>query len=566
MDQYYNNQYNNSANNNNQNDDENTDYFLGSNAVNDPGFSSSGQQQNNDNVNNYGSAAFDPFAPVDNTQNQAVNQDNNYNYNNQNPNQFDAFAPVDNNAYNNSQQQQDPYNAHNTSYNSNDPYNTQMNTSGGSAGRLQNQNNNNYEQGYNSDATEEYEPDNDEMYGDSPIKAPPYPYPGSPGHKKGKRPPNDGPGPYGASGTSGTEYANYNANQLDDVDLYKTPEQQRIERYEKLEAMAFQYEQALRICGHGRWQWMLFFILGFGLMADGVEIFIAGFVLPAAEKDMCSTTEVDNTKGWMSKWAFIGMMLGAIFWGPASDQVGRRSALLVCLSISAFSSCFSAFVGSKSFFMFCRFISSFNVGGAIPIIFAFWSELLPREKRSEHISWMAMFWMIGGVYGSLMAYWLIPSHGWSFYMGENYNEHSWRMFVVICSLPCLTATALLTMIPESPRWLLEMGRKKEAMEVLALIHQKNNHGGQFDVDIEAPDPVDELIEISESTKRIRNRVFVRALTSVQEAFKKYLSIIVGEDQKVGKTSFKLWTIMFALSFSYYGVGVWVPDEIKEGFN
>ena len=145
MDQYYNNQYNNSANNNNQNDDENTDYFLGSNAVNDPGFSSSGQQQNNDNVNNYGSAAFDPFAPVDNTQNQAVNQNNNYNYNNQNPNQFDAFAPVDTNAYNNSQQQQDPYNAHNTSYNSNDPYNTQMNTSGGSASRLQNQNNNNYE-------------------------------------------------------------------------------------------------------------------------------------------------------------------------------------------------------------------------------------------------------------------------------------------------------------------------------------------------------------------------------------------------------------------------------------
>ena len=100
------------------------------------------------------------------------------------------------------------------------------------------------------------------------------------------------------------------------------------------------------------------------------------------------------------------------------------------------------------------------------------------------------------------------------------------------------------------------------MEVLALIHQKNGHGGQFDVDIEAPEPVDELIEISESTKRVRNRVFVRILTSVQEAFKKYLSIIVGEDQKIGKTSFKLWTIMFALSFTYYGVGVWVPDEIK----
>ena len=78
-----------------------------------------------------------------------------------------------------------------------------------------------------------------------------------------------------------------NFDHMDHVELYKTPEQQRMERYEKLEAMAYQYEQALRVCGHGKWQWYLFFILGLGLMADGVEIFIAGFVLPAAEKDLC---------------------------------------------------------------------------------------------------------------------------------------------------------------------------------------------------------------------------------------------------------------------------------------
>ena len=41
--------------------------------------------------------------------------------------------------------------------------------------------------------------------------------------------------------------------------------------------MAYQYEQALRTCGHGKWQWTLFMILGLGLMADGVEVFIGGF-------------------------------------------------------------------------------------------------------------------------------------------------------------------------------------------------------------------------------------------------------------------------------------------------
>ena len=311
-----------------------------------------------------------------------------------------------------------------------------------------------------------------------------------------------------------------------------------MERYEKLEAMAYQYEQALRLCGHGKWQWYLFFILGLGLMADGVEIFIAGFVLPAAEKDLCISADVSSSKGWMSKWAFLGMMVGGLIWGPASDSLGRRQALLCCLSLSAFFGVFSAFVTGFTSFILCRFVSCFNIGGAIPIIFAFWSEVLPREKRSEHISWMALFWMVGGIYGSWIAYMLIPSHGWSFYMGSDYKYHSWRMFIVVCSLPSIFAAALLTIIPESPRWLLETGQKNKALEVLATIHAKNNHGTIFDIDIECPDPVDEIIEISDSTKRFRNRAWVRCMTVVIDALKKYKSIIVGQDQQVGKATFK----------------------------
>lgn len=100
------------------------------------------------------------------------------------------------------------------------------------------------------------------------------------------------------------------------------------------------------------------------------------------------------------------------------------------------------------------------------------------------------------------------------------------------------------------------------MEILATIHQKNNHGGAFDVDIEAPEPVDEIIEITDSTKRYRNRMFVRVMTSITEAGKKFVSIIVGEDQQVGKKTFKLWLIMMGLGFTYYGMGVWIPDQIK----
>lgn len=51
-------------------------------------------------------------------------------------------------------------------------------------------------------------------------------------------------------------------------------------------------------CGHGRFQWTLFTVLGLALMADGVECFVVAFVLPSAEKDLCLS---NAEKGMLGK-------------------------------------------------------------------------------------------------------------------------------------------------------------------------------------------------------------------------------------------------------------------------
>ena len=61
-----------------------------------------------------------------------------------------------------------------------------------------------------------------------------------------------------------------------------------------------QYENIMEDCGHGRFQWTLFAVLGLALMADGVDSYVVGFVLPSAEKDMCIT---NADKGMLGKWA-----------------------------------------------------------------------------------------------------------------------------------------------------------------------------------------------------------------------------------------------------------------------
>lgn len=44
-------------------------------------------------------------------------------------------------------------------------------------------------------------------------------------------------------------------------------------------------------------------------------------------------------------------------------------------------------------------------------MFSYFAEVLAREKRGEHLSWLCMFWMIGGIYASAMAWAIIPHYG-----------------------------------------------------------------------------------------------------------------------------------------------------------
>lgn len=88
------------------------------------------------------------------------------------------------------------------------------------------------------------------------------------------------------------------------------------EQEEEEDNLPEQYETIMEDCGHGRFQWMLFFVLGLALMADGVDSFVVGFVMPSAEKDMCIS---NSDKGLLGKWRERKTSWG--FWSPGDLKV-----------------------------------------------------------------------------------------------------------------------------------------------------------------------------------------------------------------------------------------------------
>ncbi|KAK1884187.1 Synaptic vesicle glycoprotein 2C [Dissostichus eleginoides] len=462
----------------------------------------------------------------------------------------------------------------------------------------------NDEEGASSDDTEGHD-DEDEIYEGE--------YQGVPAHNEGKL--RDGQVALGQPVS----------------DSLKSNKELESERQTDEEELAQQYELIMQECGHGRFQWQLFFVLGLALMSDGVEVFVVGFVLPSAETDMC----VKNSgAGWLEMncsecsvrktgdsvcWellleekiallfrrraslqqgaqidpvavtcnespalnimsalldkplyfhrsvVYLGMMFGAFFWGGLSDKLGRKQCLLISMSINGFFAFLSSFVQGYSMFLVCRMVSGFGIGGAVPIVFSYFAEVLAREKRGEHLSWLCMFWMIGGIYASAMAWAIIPHYGWSFSMGSAYQFHSWRVFVVVCALPCVSAVVALTFMPESPRFLLENGKHDEAWMVLKHIHDTNMRArGEpervFTVNrIKVPKQLDELVEMQNESANPVLKVLYKIKAELRGIWLTFMKCF---DYPVKDNTIKLAIVWFTLSFGYYGLSVWFPDVIK----
>ncbi|KAG8456503.1 hypothetical protein GDO86_002326 [Hymenochirus boettgeri] len=344
-------------------------------------------------------------------------------------------------------------------------------------------------------------------------------------------------------------------------DAYKGRHELESERKADEEELAQQYELIIQECGHGRFQWTLFFVLGMALMADGVEVFVVGFVLPSAETDMCIP---DSSSGWLGSIVYWEID-GSLLLGRLSDKVGRKQSLLICMSVNGFFAFLSSFVQGYGLFLVCRLLSGFGIGGALPTAFSYFSEVLAREKRGEHLSWLCMFWMIGGIFASAMAWAIIPHYGWSFSMGSAYQFHSWRVFVIVCALPCVSAVVALTFMPESPRFLLEIGKHDEAWMILKQIHDTNMRArGQpekvFTVQrIKTPKHIDELIEIESDTGTWYKRCIVRVKT---EFYGIWLTFTRCFEYPVKENTMKLTIVWLTLSFGYYGLSVWFSDVIK----
>jgi MFS transporter, putative metabolite:H+ symporter len=279
-------------------------------------------------------------------------------------------------------------------------------------------------------------------------------------------------------------------------------------------------QEAVDQIGFGRFQKRLLGVCGVTWAADGAEVLLLGFALPAVIKEFGITTAQG---GLIATATFAGMLVGAWFWGTISDYVGRRMGFQVTVLLFAIFGLLSAFAPSWEWLAVLRFLTGFGLGGALPLDFSLYAEFLPTENRGRNLVILESFWALRTVLAAGLAWILVPNFGW-------------RPLLATSAVAAVLVLWIRRSIPESPRYLAITGKTDEAREILAGIATENGR----------PAPEQDLI--------VGER---QSGTTVARLWKPGLR----------QTTLMLWISWFCISLAYYGIFTWLPQAfVAQGFS
>ncbi|MFQ3333523.1 MAG: SP family xylose:H+ symportor-like MFS transporter [Woeseiaceae bacterium] len=160
--------------------------------------------------------------------------------------------------------------------------------------------------------------------------------------------------------------------------------------------------------------------------------------------------------------ALWGTVLGALSGGVLCEQFGRKKILISLAILYLFSALGSALASDPYFFALMRLLGGFGVGLSSIVVPAYIAEIAPANQRGRLVA----LYQFQIVFGILVAF-------LSNYILSEYFALNWRWMLGIEILPAMIFLAMVTRVPESPRWLLlRRNNEVECRRILNIIDPK----------------------------------------------------------------------------------------------
>jgi putative MFS transporter len=205
-------------------------------------------------------------------------------------------------------------------------------------------------------------------------------------------------------------------------------------------------------------QWKLICTANIADLLDFFDFFLIGYVTAALTKEW----SLPYWQGGAILLASgLGAVPGAFIWGWLGDRIGRRtvfiwSAVTISLAtgIMVFTPGPDAVIPGWLFLVFFRVFVGVGNAGIFTIDLPLVQEFIPAYKRGWVSALVTTLLPAGGMLAGFVAASLLPIIGWRY------------LFLVGLS-PLVLVFMIRYWVPESPRWLIRMGRHEEARKSLA---------------------------------------------------------------------------------------------------
>ncbi|KAI0479117.1 MFS general substrate transporter [Xylariaceae sp. FL0804] len=223
------------------------------------------------------------------------------------------------------------------------------------------------------------------------------------------------------------------------------------------------------------YHWKLFFLNGFGYAVDSLVTLLQSDIAGPAYMEFGNAAYANA----LTIAVYVGMLLGAIFWGLGADLIGRRWAFNLSLFICSAATIVAGAApdwGSLGFFVS---LMGFGAGGNLILDTTVFLEYLPSNKQWV-LTFLACWWGLGQAIAGFICWgFLVPSK-WNCSSADDCpraSNEGWR-YVMYTSgaLVFVMSLARVTVIrlKETPKYHLSKGKDAELVETLRQIAAKHN--------------------------------------------------------------------------------------------
>ncbi|THH33353.1 hypothetical protein EUX98_g809 [Antrodiella citrinella] len=163
---------------------------------------------------------------------------------------------------------------------------------------------------------------------------------------------------------------------------------------------------------------------------------------------------------------YFGTLIGCLLGGILGDRIGRLKGMIVASVWVLIGAALQASAQNLAMMLCARVVCGVGTGCLNAIVPVWSAEVATHTSRGAFIA--SEFTL--NIFGVVVAYWLEFGMG---FIGDGNTQIRWRFPLAFQIIPMVGFLICMPLIPESPRWLVKVGRIEEAQEILGRLRSED---------------------------------------------------------------------------------------------